>query len=676
MRGEADRTVLLVLHHLVVDGVSWRILRDDLARACAQVSRGAAVDLGAKTSSYRQWANALARHAATAGLAGEVDYWLAQAGDDVPLLPSAGGDATAAAADTTVSSGLSAADTRALLHDVPAAYRTQINDVLLCALAGAIGSWTGRPRIRVALEGHGRDEAIAGGLDLTRTVGWFTSLYPLVIDVTGADGPGERLQRVKEQLRAVPQRGIGYGVLRHLSPDPSVREALASQAEPEIVFNYLGQFDVGDADGGFAVSAGPRGPASAAANRPSHPLTVNCGIDGTRLRLHWTFDASVYPRATVERVAQAHAAALRRLVAHCRTAGAGGYTPSDFPLAGVDQAQLDAALAGRRGVEDLYPLSPLQEGLLFHAVAADDTQPYQVQIVQRLDGPLHVPSFQRAWAQVVEEHPILRTAFLWRGLDRPLQRVDATADVPWLVEDWRHYSPAEQRAALERHIASDRQRGFVLESAPLLRCALFRIGEEAYWFARNQHHLLIDGWSMARLTRDAFGCYRALCLAEARPQPQPPPRPYRDYIHWLQRQDGAAAEAYWRRVLAGVTVPTPLGLDRGAAGGPDARDHPGRGARGGCRGGLRPPVRPPAPRGGVRRPFDRRHLVPARGRRPRRLGECGVLRGEGGGARHPAAEGGGHLRRLRPGAPDDPRLSEFGANSSTRPRGTTDQPAR
>jgi amino acid adenylation domain-containing protein/non-ribosomal peptide synthase protein (TIGR01720 family) len=566
--GERGRVLFIALHHLVVDAVSWRILREDLERACGQIEAGERVDLGAKTTSFRQWGEALEAYASTDALRAEAEYWLAQGLDGVLPLPVDGDGGRTMAHARTVTIALSEEETRALLQEVPAAYRTQINDVLLCALAESVGGWSGSPRIRLALEGHGREEQVGAGVDLTRTVGWFTSIFPVVLDVAGAAGPGERLKRVKEQLRSIPMRGIGYGVLRYLAPDDELRRALAGQASPEIAFNYLGQTGL-EGTGRFRRVEAPHGPDVGAENRRAALLEVNGGIADGRLRLRWTYGEGIHRRETIERLAEAYADALRGLIAHCREEGAGGYTPSDFPLAGLSQAELDASVGGRRGVEDLYPLTPLQEGLLYHALQDEDGQAYQVQVVRRLDGGLDVELFQGAWAEAVSRHSILRTAFAWQGLPWPLQRVESSARVPWVVEDWTGLLGSEQEVALERFLAEDRARGFVLGEAPLLRCALFRIGEDAHWFVCNQHHLLLDGWSQARLTAEVLRLYRAWSAGDAAETGRA--RPYRDYVAWLQRQDQAAAERYWRAVLAGFATPTPLGVDRPAVPGAAAR---------------------------------------------------------------------------------------------------------
>ncbi|HEX2206430.1 MAG TPA: amino acid adenylation domain-containing protein [Longimicrobium sp.] len=573
-RGGGRRILFIVLHHLVVDGVSWRIVRDDLERACMQIAGGEPVDLGAKSTSYRQWGAALEAYAASPAPAAESAHWMAQGAEGVAPLPREGaGDRTVAGA-RTVTVRLDADETRALLQEVPAAYRTQVNDVLLCALAEAIGGWTGSPRVRLALEAHGREEEIGAGVDLTRTVGWFTSTYPVVLDTTGAAGPGERLKRVKEQLRAVPMRGIGYGALRWLSPDARVRAALGAQAEPEILFNYQGAFDGGRADTLVRFAEGPAGARVAAENPRGYALEVNGGIAGGCLEMHWTYGDGAHRRESIQAVAAAYADALRGLIAHCREPGAGGYTPSDFPLAQLTQGELDALLADGRAVEDVYTLSPMQEGLLFHAVSADSlggdgSQPYQVQIARRLQGPLDVERFRRAWAEVAARHPALRTGFAWEGLRKPLQIVRPDVELPWTVEDWTALAPAEQDAALERYLAEDAARGFRLHEAPLMRFGLFRLGADDAWFVWSQHHLILDGWAGSRVVAEAFRLYAAWSAGTAGEFTRA--RPYRDYIGWLRRQDQDAAERYWRGVLAGFAAPTPLGANRPASPGAEAR---------------------------------------------------------------------------------------------------------
>jgi non-ribosomal peptide synthase protein (TIGR01720 family) len=225
------------------------------------------------------------------------------------------------------------AETQALLHEVPAAYGTQINDVLLCALADTLGPWTGGTRVRVSMEGHGRAEDLAPGLDLTRSLGWFTAIYPVVLDTGGAADPQARLERVRATLAAVPGLGVGYGVLRYLAPDGPARRALEAQPEPEIVFNYLGQFDQGlGPDLPVRFTSGPRGRDVAEANVRPYRMAVACSVLGHRLSVSWVYGEGAHRHETVERLAHAYLDALRALIEHGRaTAASPGGAPRPEP---------------------------------------------------------------------------------------------------------------------------------------------------------------------------------------------------------------------------------------------------------------------------------------------------------------------------------------------------------
>jgi non-ribosomal peptide synthase protein (TIGR01720 family) len=228
----------------------------------------------------------------------------------------------------TVTACLDADETLALLQDVPAVYHTQINDVLLTALVEAFAEWTGHRTLLVALEGHGREDLFEG-VDLSRTVGWFTSLFPVLLDVSATLDPGSALKSVKEQLRAVPHRGIGYGILRWLGRNDSL-----PTPEPEVSFNYLGQVD-GGSDAVFRFDPEDCGAAASPDARRPHLIDVSGSISDRRLRLQWTYSSAVHDAATIESVAATYVARLQDLIAHCRESE-GGFTPSDFPLLQAD----------------------------------------------------------------------------------------------------------------------------------------------------------------------------------------------------------------------------------------------------------------------------------------------------------------------------------------------------
>jgi amino acid adenylation domain-containing protein/non-ribosomal peptide synthase protein (TIGR01720 family) len=341
--------LLLAAHHLVMDVVSWSVVAEDLETAYRQAARGETVVLPLKTTSFRQWAVRLAEHARSDDVRREAGFWLAQS--HAPFLPvdhPEARDTEGEAAALTVA--LSADDTRALLREVPPVYNTQVNDALLAALALAFRRWTGDRALLIDLEGHGREE-LFDGVDVSRTVGWFTAIHPLLLELPAADEPGAALRAVKERLRAVPNKGAGYGLLRWMADD-ELAERLRALPRPQVSFNYLGQLDsrAGTSERGlFADSAADAGPQRAPAAPRAHRISVDAAVTGGRLRVTWSFGSRAYERATIERLAEAYLAALREIVEHCRHPHAGGFTPSDFDLAGLDQEELDALLGGLRG---------------------------------------------------------------------------------------------------------------------------------------------------------------------------------------------------------------------------------------------------------------------------------------------------------------------------------------
>ncbi|HEV2150123.1 MAG TPA: amino acid adenylation domain-containing protein, partial [Longimicrobiaceae bacterium] len=563
--GSRGQRLLVAVHHLVVDGVSWRVLLEDLETAYRQAARGERLALPPKTTSLRKWAERLAEHTRRGGFDAEMGYWTREARLHAPALPTdrAGDDTEASAA--TVEVALTAAETRALLQEVPAAYRTQVNDALLAALARAFQAWTGSGLLAVELEGHGHEDLFPD-VDLSRTVGWFTTLYPVLLDVRGADGVRGALRAVREELRAVPGRGIGYGALRWLGGEET-RARLAALPPAEVRFEYLGRFD-GSVSGDtlFRLAGEPAGRSSSASAPRSHRLEVSAGVLEDRLRVSWGYSRGVHDGATVRRLAERYLDELRALVASCRDAEAGGLTPSDFPLAGLDQDALDRLLGNERGIEDVYPLTPMQEGMLFESQVAPGAGVYVAQRSFVVRGPLDATALRAAWEGVLERHTALRTAFTPVPDGRTLQVVRARVPLPLHPEDWRALPAAEQEEALEAYLREDRARGFETSRAPLMRLALFRTGEAEHVLVWSFHMMLLDGWSVPLVFRDLMDGYEA--VRTGRPAGLARAAPFREYVAWLARQDLARAERHWRDALAGFRAPTRLEVEPAHPGGP------------------------------------------------------------------------------------------------------------
>lgn len=343
--GEPDR-LFFVVHHLGIDGVSWRILLEDLQKSYMAALTGASAQLPPKTTSFRRWAEGLVGYASSPHVRKEADFWLELQGKPLKSLPIDGpGGANSYVNSSTVTASLDGDLTRALLQEAPRAYNTEINDILLTALARAFYVWTGERELLVDLEGHGREEVLAE-TDFSRTVGCFTTRFPVLIELGVSLQPGEDLKSVKEQLRRVPQRGLNYGVLRYLSDDEELAATFRSMPQPEVSFNYLGQLDqMMPFLGQFSPARESSGPVRSERALRRHAIEIACWVADGRFETVWRFGNTLQRRETIEKLAHDYVHALKEIVEHCLSPGAGGYSPSDFEGFGWSQEDLDNILS-------------------------------------------------------------------------------------------------------------------------------------------------------------------------------------------------------------------------------------------------------------------------------------------------------------------------------------------
>ncbi|CRM12377.1 non-ribosomal peptide synthetase [Pseudomonas sp. 58 R 3] len=563
---QGQQRLLIAIHHLVVDGVSWRVLLEDLQTVYRQLSDGQSVSLPAKTSALRDWAARLRAYAGSESLREELSLWQDQLAGPAVELPVARAQGSLRNREAeTVSVRLGAEHTRQLLQQAPSAYRTQVNDLLLTALARVLCRWTGHASTLIQLEGHGR-EPLFDEIDLTRSVGWFTSAYPLRL--TPHAGQGDSIKAIKEQLRGVPHKGLGYGVLRYLADD-QCKQAMAALPTAQVTFNYLGQFDQSfGADALFH----PLDESAGLAHDPDAPLPNELSVDsqvyGGELLLRWTFSRERHDPQTIRELAQAYLSELQSLIAHCLNDEAGGLTPSDFPLAHLTQAQLDSLPVPANVIEDVYPLTPMQEGLLLHTLLEPGTGLYYMQDRYRINSALDPERFAQAWQAVIARHEALRASFCWNVGEDMLQVIHKPGSTPIDYLDWSNDPEAEQEPRLQALLKAEREAGFDLLNQAPFHLRLIRVGEARYWFMMSNHHILIDAWCRSLLMNDFFDIYMA--LGEGRDAQLATPPRYRDYIAWMQRQNLNEARQWWQQNLQGFERTTPIPSDR-----PFLREHAG-----------------------------------------------------------------------------------------------------
>ncbi|MEU5210173.1 amino acid adenylation domain-containing protein [Streptomyces sp. NPDC020742] len=583
------RRLLLMVHHLAVDGVSWRVLLPDLAAAWSAVEAGRTPALAAVGTSYRSWSRLLSDDARTAARIAELPLWTAQASGPEPLLGPRGLDA---ARDTYATAHrlrlvLPTAQTTALLTEVAPAFHAEINDVLLTGLALAVADWRrrtaaadGSPDTLIELEGHGREQVVEH-TDLSRTVGWFTSAFPVRLAPgeldwdevwAGGDAVGAAFKRIKEQLRAIPDHGIGYGQLRYLNPQTNA--LLARHPRPQIGFNYMGRFGAaGAADWSLAGSGAAVGTAAAPDMPLPHVLEVTPVTedrpDGPHLVADWLWAGEILSDQDAQDIARTWFRALELLVTHAARPGAGGRVPSDLPLVSLSQEELDSyeRQLAPTGLADVLPLAPLQKGLLFLSeYERDGVDPYVLQLDLELGGEVDAAALRAACAELLHRHPNLRASFSHRATGAPVQLIPHAVTVPWRETDLTagRRSPEETAEAAARLADEERALRFDLSdpaAAPLMRFVLARTGPDRHRFLWTIHHSLVDGWSMPLLVRELFTRYGGDAGAPAETAP------YRDYLAWLATQDSEAALAAWEEALHGVEEPTlaaPEGAPRAA----------------------------------------------------------------------------------------------------------------
>ncbi|MFF1699340.1 amino acid adenylation domain-containing protein [Streptomyces sp. NPDC058257] len=574
--GSGAGRLLVVLHHLVVDGVSWRILMSDLAEAWQQVHAGKTPELPAVGTSARRWALALQDEALTPEREAELAYW-----QDLLESPNAplGSRAFDPAVDVmstvdTVRVQLPAEVTEAVLTKLPAAFKSTGTDVLLAALALAVNRWRGtQSSTLVRMEGHGREEDIVPGADLSRTIGWFTSMYPARVDVGGADladvlagGPaaGTAIKQVKEQLRRIPDKGVGYALLRHLNPETA--EQLAEYRAPQIGFNYLGR--ISGTDVPEHLRAQGWGPASWSAelipaldeDQPAlSALEVNSlatdSADGPRLQTAFMFPTGVLSREQVQELAQLWVEVLHGLAAYATRPRAGGLTPSDAPLVVVKQDEIEAWETRYGRLTEVWPQSPGQSGIQFQAAMAEDSYDvYHMQLVLHLSGHVDPARMRAAGQAMLERYPNLRAAFGSTADGDPVQVLPEHVTLPWRHIDLTGRSEAEQDAALDAFLADDRADRLDPARPPLFRLGLITCGPRQAKLVITAHHTVFDGWSSPLVIKDVIRLY-------AGTGDLPPVRGYGDYLTWLSTHDREASAARWKAELDGFDQPTLVAPD-------------------------------------------------------------------------------------------------------------------
>ena len=542
---DGDR-LALIIHHLVVDGVSWRILLEDLSALYTHYKTGESFTLPLKTNSFQHWSSAQNQYAQGSQLASEISYWENVCNQIILEIPK---DISLHTEEiepyNSISFTLDKATTELLQTKVHSVYNTEINDLLLTALGMAMHDVFGVEKNMVQMEGHGREEIIED-IDISRTVGWFTSVYPFVLGVKSSNNLAENLVRVKEDLRKVPNKGIGYGMLKYLRSVP------LSEIKPSIVFNYLGDFGTkaGNSEASiFNYSSEYIGQDSSAKNVGNGLLDITGMMVLDELSMSIRYSESAYTLETIEQLLATYQKHLTILIEDLSVEKKKHITPSDLTFKKLTIPEL-STINVDGGVEDVYQLSPLQQGIYYHWLSNRSTTMYFEQISYRLRGlDLDIQSVKEAYEGLIARHSILRTSFTNDHAGTPLQVVWREAESHFkYIATPQELNSEELESYLEEIKLKDREEGFNLEEPSQMRLLILDLGNNSYELIWGFHHILMDGWCMSILLNEFNQ------LLNTRERNLSKPIPYSNYIQWLDTIDQETSLRYWKDYLSNYTT--------------------------------------------------------------------------------------------------------------------------
>ncbi|MCP4215525.1 MAG: hypothetical protein GY765_12805, partial [bacterium] len=558
-RLESGDRLLIALHHLVIDAVSWRILFEDIETLYRRFKENTDTPLPLKTDSFKLWSEKLSLYADSEEFLKDKKYWRhleasMEAGPISQIEPDTNESSNFVKDTLQLSFSLNKADTARLLTKVNKAFNTELNDILLTALAMGMKKACGLDRVLITLEGHGR-ERILDDIDISRTVGWFTTAFPVLLDcshITAEASPGmlsRQIKEIKETLRRIPGKGIGYGILKYLTSEENKKDINFS-TRPGILFNYLGQFGNEIQQMSFEIAKESAGHSLSMDGERQFELDVSGMIADKQLVMNIGYNGKRFRADTIRKMLDCFREELVAIISFCSAREETELTPGDLTYKELPIEVLDR-LNTEYPVEDIYTLTPMQEGMLFHSLYDDSSAAYCIQSSYRLNGKWHIDVLEKTLKELVQRYAILRTAFVHNHFERPLQVVLKERQPDFLYEDLQDTDGENACKAeyVREYKEKDRERVFVPGKDVLMRMAVFRTAPMEYELIWSLHHILMDGWCIGILISEFLEIYNS--FLENRDYRLPGVIPYRNYIEWLEKQDKLSSKNFWKKYLAG-----------------------------------------------------------------------------------------------------------------------------
>ncbi len=547
----------ITIHHLYVDIISWHVLFADFAFLYELQCDNKALSFPAKTQSFLDWQDALLKFCSSKLQENEINYWQAVE-KDFPQEHAQKNNASNNEDTGTYTFTLSKKLSTMLLKDANKLINTNINDILLSALVAAYSTWQKTEKIGLCLEGHGREDCIQD-IDVSSVVGWFTSMYPVILTnpcslIESETDYFSLIKHIKNILHYIPDNGLSYGMYRYLQQN---NDNASFEPEFNICFNYIGQLDSVIKTSSLYKKISPLDNFRVAPqNRAIHSLYFLSWVIDDKFSLQINASTKQYSIDEINNLLSLLEFHLENIINACCNTSQRYYTPSDFLLKrDFPQKTLDHIFE-KNQVENISYLSPIQEGMLFHYLYGPISDEYCVQISWELEASCKPHLFKQAWQEIIQRYPVFRLSFLWENLPEPIQIVHKNTTIPWVVLDWRQRAKKNLNRALSKLCKNDREKGFMLSEPCIMRFFLVRLEDEKYVFIWNHHHITMDGWSVSIIKKEVMSAYHAYCNNEKYTNLKL--TSYDNYLRWLHTSNMDRVMAFWKSEVEGLNSPMQL----------------------------------------------------------------------------------------------------------------------
>ncbi|WP_341274856.1 amino acid adenylation domain-containing protein [Clostridium beijerinckii] len=539
--------LLIAIHHLVVDGVSWRIILEDINNLYSSLEKGQEVSLPPKTTSYKMWADEIKNNVNSRVVTSSIEYWKSVENTHVDELPKDKkvtgvyiGKMAKVKTDFLLEE-----ESQDLLNNVNKAYNTEINDILISALVRSISMLSNSDKVLISLEGHGREE-IFNKVDITRTVGWFTAKYPVIFSAGADNSYSKLIKNTKDTLKRIPNKGVTYGILKYIREN---EDSLEFKLKPEISFNYLGRFREDMNTDTFEKSNIDCGELISLDNLNLYNLDFTVINVKNRFEISLIYNSDVFNEETIDKIIKDYKNSLVEIIHHCKNKDDSEITITDITNEDITYEELSKYGNDLNNIQGIYKLTMMQQGMFYHSRLDEKSESYHESVIVGLEGEVDVNTLDKAYKKLVERYEVLRTNFDGSTFKETMQIVCKHKDVAINYRDISKMTESKEDM-INSIVISDRLRGFNLENDVLIRLILIKVNDQDYKLILSNHHIIMDGWSLGIVLEELFELYHYFKVEESVNLSDVPSNA--EYFKWLESRDRGAAKEFWYNYLLNV----------------------------------------------------------------------------------------------------------------------------